>query len=71
VFTGIVQAIGRIASATPHGDGLRIAIPTRRVLTAPADPLDRILAPPVGEPDRAEVFTQEVAGRRGWNLPAG
>ena len=26
MFTGIVQAIGRIASATPHGDGLRIAV---------------------------------------------
>jgi len=26
VFTGIVQAVGRIASATPHGDGLRIAV---------------------------------------------
>jgi len=30
VFTGIVQAIGRIASATPHGDGLRIAVDTVR-----------------------------------------
>ena len=28
MFTGIVQAIGRIASATPHGDGLRIAVET-------------------------------------------
>ena len=28
MFTGIVQGIGRIASATPHGDGLRIAIDT-------------------------------------------
>jgi riboflavin synthase len=28
VFTGIVQAMGRIASATPHGDGLRIAVET-------------------------------------------
>jgi riboflavin synthase len=28
VFTGIVQAIGRIASATPQGDGLRIAVET-------------------------------------------
>ena len=26
MFTGIVQAVGRIASATPHGDGLRIAV---------------------------------------------
>jgi len=26
VFTGIVQAVGRIASATPHGDGVRIAV---------------------------------------------
>ena len=26
MFTGIVQAIGRITSATPHGDGLRIAV---------------------------------------------
>jgi len=26
VFTGIVQAVGRIGSATPHGDGLRIAV---------------------------------------------
>ena len=26
MFTGIVQAIGRIASAKPHGDGLRIAV---------------------------------------------
>jgi riboflavin synthase len=26
VFTGIVQAVGRIANATPHGDGLRIAV---------------------------------------------
>jgi riboflavin synthase len=28
MFTGIVQAIGRIASATPRGDGLRIAVET-------------------------------------------
>lgn len=28
MFTGIVQAVGRIASATPHGDGLRIAVET-------------------------------------------
>ena len=28
MFTGIVQAIGRIASATLHGDGLRIAVET-------------------------------------------
>jgi riboflavin synthase len=26
VFTGIVQAVGRIVSATPHGDGVRIAV---------------------------------------------
>jgi riboflavin synthase len=26
MFTGIVQAVGRIASATPHGDGLRILV---------------------------------------------
>ena len=26
MFTGIVQAVGRIASATPHGDGVRIAV---------------------------------------------
>jgi len=26
MFTGIVQGIGRIASATPHGGGLRIAV---------------------------------------------
>ena len=28
MFTGIVQAIGRIATAAPHGDGLRIAVET-------------------------------------------
>jgi riboflavin synthase len=28
MFTGIVHAIGHIASATPHGDGLRIAVET-------------------------------------------
>lgn len=28
MFTGIVQAVGRIASATPRGDGLRIAVET-------------------------------------------
>jgi riboflavin synthase len=28
MFTGIVQAIGRVASATPRGDGLRIAVET-------------------------------------------
>ena len=26
MFTGIVQAVGRIASATPQGDGVRIAV---------------------------------------------
>ena len=26
MFTGIVQAVGRIAAATPRGDGLRLAI---------------------------------------------
>ena len=26
MFTGIVTAIGRIASARPHGDGLRLRI---------------------------------------------
>ncbi|HEX9277078.1 MAG TPA: riboflavin synthase [Casimicrobiaceae bacterium] len=28
MFTGIVQVVGRIASATPRGDGLRIAVET-------------------------------------------
>lgn len=28
MFTGIVQAVGRIASATPQGDGLRLAVAT-------------------------------------------
>ena len=26
MFTGIVQAVGRIAAATPHGDGLRLSV---------------------------------------------
>ena len=26
MFTGIVQAVGRIASAVPRGDGLRLAV---------------------------------------------
>ena len=28
MFTGIVQAIGRIANVAPHGDGVRIAVET-------------------------------------------
>jgi riboflavin synthase len=28
MFTGIVQMVGRIAAASPHGDGLRIAVDT-------------------------------------------
>lgn len=28
MFTGIVQAVGRIASVAPHGDGVRIAVET-------------------------------------------
>ena len=28
MFTGIVQAVGRITRAVPHGDGLRIAVET-------------------------------------------
>ncbi len=28
MFTGIVQALGRIAAATPRGDGLRLAVAT-------------------------------------------
>ena len=28
MFTGIVQTVGRIAAASPHGDGVRIAVDT-------------------------------------------